>query len=126
MKSIILAENKVQEILENGKIKLHMKKAHPLDIIFYVKETWQSFFPDRVAASHQRGPQSFGVPHENTKGNYKYFYYRADGELPDHPKYGVAHWRSAREMPFKAARIFLKVRKIKQDTIELERITINK
>jgi len=109
MKSIILTEKEVRKVLKSGKLKLRKKCSQPVGTIFYVKEAWQSYFPDRVTLNHQRGSRSFGVPRENAKGNYKYFYYKADGELSEHPKYGMPCWRPAREMPFKAARIFLKV-----------------
>ena len=84
----------------------------------YVRETWQSFFPEEVTEHHQQGARSFsGIPAETAKGHYMYFYYRADGEVPPDPKYGKANWRPSIHMPREAARIFLRVTDVRVQNI---------
>lgn len=91
--------------------------------ILWVRETWQSFFPEQVTPQHQQGPRSrAGVPAKSAKGHYMHYYYRADGEIEDAPEYGKTHfpeygkthfckanWMSPIYMPREAARIFLRV-----------------
>jgi hypothetical protein len=87
--------------------------------ILYVRETWQSFFPEEVTPNHQQGARSFsGIPAEIAKGHYMYFYYRADGEVPEHPQYGKANWRPSIHMPKEAARIFLCVKNVKVEQLQ--------
>lgn len=93
-------------------------KYRPGDIM-YVRETWQSFFPEEVTEHHQQGARSFsGIPAETAKGHYMYFYYRADGEVPPDPKHGKAHWCHSIHMPREAARIFLRVTDVKVQHID--------
>lgn len=90
---------------ENGKSFI-VSRYQPGDIL-WVRETWQSFFPEEVTPNHQQGPRSFsGIPAESAKGHYMYFYYRADGEIKN------ALWCSPVSMPKKAARLFLLVKSV--------------
>lgn len=85
----------------------------------WVRETWQSFFSEEVTQNHQQGPRSFsGVPAETAKGHYMFFYYRADGEAPDDPKYGKAVWRPSIFMPRWVSRITLEVTDIKVERLQ--------
>ena len=85
----------------------------------WVRETWQSFFPEEVTQNHQQGPRSFsGVPAETAKGHYMFFYYRADGEAPDDPKYGKAVWHPSIFMPRRASRILLEVTDVKVERLQ--------
>lgn len=83
------------------------------DNVLYVRETWQSFFPEEVTDRHQQGPRSFsGIPAESVKGHYMYFYYRADGEIED------SLWRPSIHMPKEAARIFLRVKEVRVEKLQ--------
>ena len=87
--------------------------------ILYVRETWQSFFPEEVTPHHQQGARSFsGVPAETAKGHYMYFYYRADGEVPDNPEREKANWLPSIHMPKVAARIFLRVKSVRAERVQ--------
>lgn len=100
-------------------IKEVAKPAYQPGDILWVRETWQSFFPEEVTQNHQQGPRSFsGIPAETAKGHYMYFYYRADGEVPDDPKYGKANWRPSIFMPRGAARIFLRVTDVRAERVQ--------
>jgi hypothetical protein len=95
------------------------KPRYKVGDILYVKETWQSFFPEEVTPNHQRGSRSCsGIPAESAKGHYMYYYYRADGEVPDHPKYGKAVWMSWPFMPKAAARTFVRVTAVRAERLQ--------
>ncbi len=81
--------------------------------ILWVRETWQSFFPEEVTSNHQQGPRSFsGIPAESAKGHYMHFYYRADGEIEK------AGWLPSIHMPRAAARLFLKVTNVRVERLQ--------
>lgn len=81
--------------------------------ILWVRETWQSFFPEEVTSNHQQGPRSFsGIPAESAKGHYMHLYYRADGEIEK------AGWLPSIHMPRVAARLFLRVKNVRVERLQ--------
>ena len=97
---------------------------HKAGDILYVRETWQEFFPEEVTENHQQGPRgTAGIPAESAIGHYMYYYYRADGEVPDHPTDGRAVWMPSIFMPKAAARIFLRVTDVRPE--RLREITVS-
>lgn len=90
-----------------------IKSSYQIRDMLYVRETWQSFFPEEVTENHQQGPKSFsGIPAESAKGHYMYFYYKADGEIEN------ALWRPSIHMPKEAARIWLEVTDVRAERVQ--------
>jgi len=103
---------------ETKTITRHVKMCVPIDRpykvgdVLWVRETWQSFFPEEVTEKHKQGPRSFsGIPAESAKGHHMYFYYQADGKVEN------ALWKPSIHMPRSAARIFLKVTNIRVERL---------
>lgn len=89
---------------------------YPVGETVYVRETWQSFYPEEATPRHERGPRSCsGIPAEIAKGHYMYYYYRADGEIPDDPEFGKAMWSPSTTMPKRATRLFLRINSAKAE-----------
>lgn len=95
--------------------------GQPGDLL-WVRETYQQVWRDM---SNMENDDSSKIPNwdERTKTpawgtGENYWIYRADGEVPKHPKNGKFNWKPSIHMPRAAARIILRITDVKVERLQ--------
>lgn len=84
----------------------------------WVRETWQIVDEADADVSGRLGP---AAPYKGVQGTRSITWraiYRADGDLPDHPVYGRALWRSPIYQPRWASRLALEVTAVRVERLQ--------
>lgn len=82
----------------------------------WVREAWQEFWPEEITEVRFAKPGRSGSPARLPETMQ--VIYRADGEMPAHPEYGKARWRSSIHMPRWASRITLEITGIRVERLQ--------